>query len=70
MIKYSVELYFFKEESKNNKLSDIPDLDKYKTETIMEYVEAPNWERAKKIILDKYQNLAYMYVHYTRNLDT
>lgn len=69
MTKFSVELFFYKNNDKNSGLSEIPDLDNYKKETVTEYVTANDWNSAKEKILHKYPDVAYLIVQYTENLD-
>lgn len=67
--KYFVELYFNKEGKQELGFSDTPELDHYKTETIMEQMISTSWEEAKRNLLLKYPNIAYIHVHETRNID-
>lgn len=69
MKKYYTELYFYQNKSENKGLSDKPDLDKYSKSVIAYDLSANSWESAKKRILDKYPDIAYIYVVDSKNLD-
>lgn len=44
--------------------SDEPNLDKYEPKGLMESITASDIKTAKKNLLDKYSNAAYIHVHY------
>lgn len=67
--KYFVELYFYNDNAKKTGLSETPNLDEYTHQTEMMNVVSTNWEDAKKKILNKYPDVAYIYVHETRQID-
>lgn len=67
--KFFVELYFYKDNSKQKGLSEQPNLDDYKSETIMTSVVSSNWNYAKEQILKKFPETAYIHFHESRNLD-
>lgn len=67
--KYYVELYYYKDGIKNLGFKEEPNLDDYKIETVMTEIVSESWEDAKRNLLMKYPNIAYIYVHETRNID-
>lgn len=67
--KYFVELYFHKQENKDQNLDEIPNLDDYSSDTVMIHIVSTTWDEAKSKILNQYPHTAYIYVHETRNID-
>ena len=68
-INYFMELYFFADNILKTHLDKQPNLDNYKSTTIMTNVIASSWNEAKKKILEKYPSTAYIHMHETRNMD-
>ncbi len=66
---YYVELYFYKEDMKELGFKEVPDLDNYKYETKMTKVISSSWDEAKNKLLLEFPDIAYIYVHETRNID-
>ncbi len=69
MTKFSVELFFYKDSNITDILSDIPDLDSYKKDTLIEHISESNWNKAKEKILSKYPNVAYIHILDKKDLD-
>jgi hypothetical protein len=66
---YYVELYYYKDNMKELGFKEEPDLDNYKSETKMTKIISNSWDEAKNKLLLEFPNIAYIYVHETRNID-
>lgn len=66
---YYVELYFYKENMRGLGFKEEPDLDNYKLETKMTKVISNSWDTAKEKLLLEFPDVAYIYVHETRNIE-
>ncbi|MFK7779998.1 MAG: hypothetical protein QM490_02525 [Candidatus Gracilibacteria bacterium] len=64
-----MELYFFKDNILKTELDEQPNLDNYKSKTIMTNIIATSWEEAKRKLLVKHPNTAYIHMHETRSID-
>lgn len=62
--KFNVEIYFYKNEHKSDDFSDIPELDKYENNAVMDSITASDVKSAKENLLKKYPNAAYIHIHY------
>lgn len=69
MKEFYTELYFAKEPIEHIKCSDVPNLDSYSESTVMFEVVASDWRSAKKVIADKYPNVAYIHLHNSKDLE-
>jgi hypothetical protein len=69
LTKYYTELYFYANETENKGFTEIPNLDEYSKTVIPFEVSANSWESAKKQIMTKYPNVAYIFVLESKNLD-
>lgn len=62
--KFNVEIFFYKDEFRNELYSDEPNLEKYIPKGIMESITASDIKTVKKNLLEKYPNAAYIHIHY------
>jgi len=67
--KYFVELYFYTDNSLASGLQETPELNKYKNDTKMVEVISSSWDQAKKKLLLKFPDTAYMHVCETKNIE-